>query len=82
MNTFGAQRVVMMKLKMNKMTVGVTCLTPPGCPCAGHRIPVSIRSCSTDASLMEINNVSHESLVHTQGQRSHSSCNLYASEML
>lgn len=34
------------------------------------------------ASLMEINNVSHESLVHIEGQRSYSSCNLYTSEIL
>lgn len=46
------------------------------CPWARHS--VHIKSCSTTSSLMEINNVSHESLVHAQG---HTVLVIYASEM-
>ena len=50
------------------------------CPCERYFIPIHFKTFSIAAFHIEINNVSCESLVHTQGQGSHSSCNLYASE--
>lgn len=80
------QCVVVKMLEVNQMTQRVTCFDYWSIferDTESLSTPTHTHTFYTvAASLMGINNVSHESFVHTQGQRSHNSCNLYASEML